>query len=295
VSDFFSPGDVLDERYQILRDDQLPIVVNGRHFVDSLWAQCQPYLDSDLPLRAQDSFQPCFWELYLAHTLLFHGVDLMPRERRRTRKKGPDLLLNDGVTWVEAVLPTGGEGADAITEPRPGTASWVPHDALKLRLLTAIREKMTKYTRYRETNVLAPRDRYVIAVGGSAIQSARSEQSIPRIVSSVLPFGAEQLHIDTTTLEIVNQSFAYQPSVEKRSGAQVRTTLFQDPVSAPISALLYAWADEINRPDIPGTNFTIVHNPLAVNPVPLGYFPFGTEYWFQHGQLHRKNHSVAGR
>lgn len=290
MTDFFAAGDVRDERYQILRDDDLPIVVNGRHFVERLWRQCRPYLDSDLPIRARDCFQPGFWELYVAHTLLWHGVDLLPRDQRRVRKKGPDLLLSDGVTWVEAVLPTRGEGVDAIAEPEVGTANWVPHDALKLRLLAAIHEKLAKYMRYRETSVLSSTDRYVIAVGGSAIRLARLEQSIPRIVSSVLPFGAEQVRVDSTTLEVIDQSFAYQSSVEKLSGAKVQTTLFQDPMSAPISALLYAWADEINRPEIPGSSFVIVHNPLANNPVPLGYFPFGTEYWFEDGQLHRKVH-----
>jgi hypothetical protein len=105
-------------------------------------------------------------------------------------------------------------------------------------------------------------------------------------VSSVLPFGAEQVRVNATTFEIVSQSFVHQPTIQKQSGARIPTTLFQEKRSAPISALLYAWADEINRPLISGSEFTIVHNPLAANPLPLGYVPFGTEYWLDSGRLH---------
>jgi hypothetical protein len=286
VTDFFLPGDVRDERYRILRDDDFEIVREGRQFVEEIWRECAPYVDLDLHVRARESYLPRFWELYVAYTLLTRGLTLVPREGRRVRVKGPDLLLGDGITWVEAVLPTGGSGPDAIKEIEPGTAGWVPHDALKLRLLSAIRAKLGKYHRYLETNVLTPTDRYVVAVGGCAISSAKREQTIPRIVSSVLPFGAEQVHLDAMSLQVIGHSFMHQPSVRKESGAQVSTMLFQDPASSPISALLYAWSDEINRPVSPGSEYIIVHNPLAANPLPLGYFPFGTEYWFQGEKLH---------
>jgi len=295
VTDFFLPGEVRDDRYRILRDDDFPIVKEGRRFVEEIWLTCAPYVDPDLHLRARECYLPRFWELYVAYTLRENGLSLVPRESRRVRIKGPDLLLDDEVTWVEAVLPTGGSGPDAIHELRPGESGWVPHDALKLRFLSAIREKLGKHEHYRRTNVLTPTDRYVVAVGGCAINSARREQSIPRIVSSVLPFGAEQVHLDVTMLQVIGQSYAHQPSVRKESGALVATTLFQEPASAPISALLYAWADEINRPSFPGSEFIIVHNPLAANPLPLGYFPFGSEYWFEHGKLHFERRGSADR
>jgi hypothetical protein len=44
---------------------------------------------------------------------------------------------------------------------------------LKLRLLTAIHEKLRTYKRYRTTGLLLSSDRDVIAVGGSAIRMAR--------------------------------------------------------------------------------------------------------------------------
>jgi hypothetical protein len=59
---------------------------------------------------------------------------------------------------------------------------------------------------------------------------------------------------------------------------------------APISALLYAWADEVNRARVPGREFVVLHNPLATNPLPRGTFPFGREYWFEDGQLHWLDH-----
>src|SRR4029079_7527630 len=170
-----TPGEARDERYRILRDDDLPIVLEGRRFVEQIWQNCAPYVDGDLPTRARDTFQPRFWELYVAHTLLSRGHGLISRDKRAVRVKGPDLLLSDATTWVEAVLPTAGTGHDKIVPPEPGTASWVPHDALKLRLLNAISEKLQKYDRYKATNILKPSDRYVIAVGGGALTATRLE------------------------------------------------------------------------------------------------------------------------
>jgi len=142
---FFRPGSVPDDRYRTLRDDEFPLVVEARQFVERLWAQCAPYLDSDLPVAARHDFQQRFWELYLAHALLENGVALTQRNQRRVRRKGPDLLASDGVTWIEAVLASPGTGADAVQEPEPGKAGWVPTDAIKLRLLNAIDAKLCQY------------------------------------------------------------------------------------------------------------------------------------------------------
>lgn len=294
MSEFFQPGDAPDERYRILRDDSFPLVVEARGFVERLWLETGPYLDQELPREARYNFQQRFWEMYLTHTLLVNGVPLTRRDQREFRKKGPDLLSADGATWIEAVLASPGIGPDAVQDPEPGKASWVPHDAIKLRLLNALDEKQRKHDRYRESGIVQPDQRYVIAVGASAIRLAMLEQTIPRIVSSVLPFGPEQVHLDRESLEVVGESFAYQPTVAKLAGKPVPTTLFQDSHSAPISALLYAWADEINRPSHPGSEFMVVHNPMATNPLPRGFFPFGREYWYDEDKLHMRDHPITG-
>jgi type I restriction enzyme S subunit len=274
-----------------LRDDEFPLVVEARQFVERLWAQCAPYLDSDLPVAARHDFQQRFWELYLTHVLLENGVALIARNQWRVRRKGPDLLASDGGTWIEAVLASPGTGADAVQEPEPGKAGWVPTDAIKLRLLNAIDAKLCQYKKYQRDGIVRAGDRYVIAVGTAAIYLARLGQTIPYIVCAVLPFGPEQVHIDRESLEIVGESFAYQPTIAKQSGTEVPTTLFQDAQSAPISALLYAWTDEGNRAAVPGHEFVTIHNPLAANPLPRGFFPFGREYWFE-DQLYWVDHRV---
>ena len=50
--------------------------------------------------------------------------------------------------------------------------------------------------RHCRAGIIQPGERYIIAVGAGAIRLASLEQTIPRIVSTVLPFGPEQVHID---------------------------------------------------------------------------------------------------
>jgi len=56
---------------------------------------------------------------------------------------------------------------------------------------------------------------------------------------------------------------------------------FEDETHNGISAVIYCNAHLINSPLVPtkmGENFVVVHNPLAKNPLPTGFFPFGEEW-----------------
>jgi hypothetical protein len=61
----------------------------------------------------------------------------------------------------------------------------------------------------------------------------------------------------------------------------VPTTLFTSEEYAHISALLSCNSDAGNHPDTPdgiGSDFTLIHNPYARNPLPPGLLPSGREY-----------------
>ncbi len=295
---FFELGPVTDARYRILRDDDLPIVAEGRAFVEELWRLSQDYLDSDLPSAAKHDYLPRFWEMYVCACVLRGGMAPVPRAARTPRSSGPDLLLASPKVWVEAVLPTSGSGPDSPPSPTIRGVYWVPEDQLKLRFRQAIEEKHGRYNAYLAEGWVHPEDPFVIAVGGAGVHSARYEVTIPRIVRCVLPIGHEQVHVDRETLEVVGRSFAHQASIVKSTGGLVSTDLFLTPAYSTISGVLYDWVDEINRPSQVGSTSVFIHNPSATNPVPLGTFRFGWEYWVVGEQLNSRCHepgqSLAG-
>jgi hypothetical protein len=69
VIGFFQPGAAPDDRYRILRDDNLPLIVGAREFVERLRVETGPYLDPDPPVDARYNFQERFWETSPTHSL----------------------------------------------------------------------------------------------------------------------------------------------------------------------------------------------------------------------------------
>jgi hypothetical protein len=282
------PNAACHEDYVIVRDSTWAPSAEARARMEEWWHHAGAYLDADLPARAQREFPQRVWELYVTHVLLENGVALVPKKDRPHQRIGPDLLLakaGGGVrTWLEIVLALPGDGPDAVpdvTPARPGepvVASHVPDDQIKLRLRNALANKAERSTKYRTAGVIGLHDRYVVALGGAAIPYARHEATLPRIVRSVLPFGAEQFHLDSHSLEVTGRSFAYQECVTKRSGESVSTAYFLSAESTGISGVLYSVADALNCPEQPGADFVMVHNPTATAPLAPGAFPFGIEY-----------------
>ncbi len=286
---FFVSGSVQDERYRLLRDDDFFMISEARQFVESIWSSCRPYLDADFRTKASEHFLARFWEMYLVYSFLENKLGIMPRSARPSAIEGPDVLLADGVTYVEAVLATSGRGPDAVPELCT-SLSWVPEDQIRLRFLNAIDEKLKKLLHYRAAGIVHANDRYVIAVSSSGISLGKLEFQVPRIARAVFGLGNEQIHIDIESGRIVGRSWTHQGEVKKILGATVGSRLFLSPESAPISAVMYSYTDECNRPLRPGADFIIVHNPSAENPLPRGFFPFGIEYWVEGDQLKWQKH-----
>lgn len=131
---FFSSLRATDQEYRLLKTADWSPAAEVRAFLEGIWPSVAPYLDSALPEKAAHHFRSHFWEVYLAATLVKHGVKLVPRAARGGSDAGPDLLLQDGV-GVEATVARAGDGPDAVADPPIGEASWVPDDKIRLRLL----------------------------------------------------------------------------------------------------------------------------------------------------------------
>lgn len=67
---------------------------------------------------------------------------------------------------------------------------------------------------------------------------------------------------------------------QHNDGEAIRTDYFIDPRYACISAILFSYANIMDSIDDSalGRDFFMIHNPLAVNPLPFGSFNCGIEY-----------------
>jgi hypothetical protein len=76
-------------------------------------------------------------------------------------------------------------------------------------------------------------------------------------------------------------SYQYRPKLRKSSGAEVSTELFTSKSYEKLSGILYSrasirrWASNLSQ------DFIFMHNPIAINKIPFGYFQTNREYMAQ--------------
>ncbi|PZV12099.1 MAG: hypothetical protein DCF22_13155 [Leptolyngbya sp.] len=275
-----------DEIYCAIKDEINLRCQEAKIFVEGLGKKAHKYLDPDVLKELPIQFHQRFWEIYLAASLLEAGLDIQHSNGR----DGPDICIksNDGSqVWIEAVTASPGEGSDAVQKAEIGAVRSVPDNQIKLRLLNAFSEKSRKYKRYKEKNWVALKEPYVIAINAAQVPSAILELEIPRIVRSLLPFGFQVLHLSKETLEVIETSYEYQGEIIKASGTAIETTSFLNPEYSGISAVIYSCVDAFNYSTEISKSLLLFHNPLATNPLPLGFLKKGYEYWVD-GSLKNK-------
>ena len=283
---FFRPAVLaVDPVYAAVRDGEADFAREARGVVESLWRAAAQYVDADIQQKAAVSFHPHFWELYLAACLLRDGMRLVPRSRRGLRDRGPDLQMEQPPVWIEAIAPTQGTGPDAVTDGIPGMVRDVPDDGIKLRILSAIQEKFEKFEHYVRNGTISSSDPCVVAVNTGMVQKMWGDREVPRIVRSLFPFGHEVIEISRRDGRVVGRRHEHTPAVIKQNGAAVPTTGFETPGWARISMVIHSPVDVFNGTSAEGREFVTVHNPHAVNPLPLGLLKLGTEYWAEQQML----------
>lgn len=96
------------------------------------------------------------------------------------------------------------------------------------------------------------------------------------------PANHQVIEIDKRTLARTDHYLERRENIRKALGASVSTNVFLDPAFAYVSAVLYdesCWVSQSNHH--PGIDFKVVHNPMAVTPLPDGWYPEGDEYWWR--------------
>ncbi len=253
-------------------------------FVDSNLAD--PKFVKELTSGQGSKFWACISEALLADRL---RGKIFPD--RSALGEGPDFLLMDGdrKVWIEVICP----------EPRNVPAGWsgfekgvtdFPHVDILLRWTAAIKEKSEKLIGntagtikgYLQKGVVSSDDAYVIAVNGCQLRNGPFSALVgisqfPFAVEAVFPVGPIQMKINRETHKVVEQGHQHRPHIINRNNSQVPAYTFLDPRFKQISAI---WAVDVNGGTVVGNSepMTVIHNPNALNPIPLGFLPAESEY-----------------
>lgn len=263
-----------------------PILLRDR--VEELYKPRVNLLDRNFRSRIKHDFPACYSELYFCATF----QERLGLRVEHPSDKGPDFYLPDLDCWAEVVTVSSGEkdSPNSIQQPSYDgkTAYSHPKDQIILRITSNFTDKAMKIFEYIEKGLIKDSQRVIICISGGWIGFWRIPMygvgGFPDVVSALLPIGQMVLNMNKKDMSFTGRTFEYRDHVPKvkRTGAEqpIGTDYFLDPKYSSISAVIYSWADvrhSIEAPDL-GSDFFIVHNPLATNPLPLGSIKCGIEY-----------------
>jgi hypothetical protein len=279
-----------DEIYCDIKEGINPTCQEANIFVRELWEKAHEYVDPNILKDLPTNFHSRFWEIYLATFLLEAGLNL----QQSSGQNSPDICIqadDESKIWVEAVTVSQGEGTDAFQEAE--TTMSVPDDPIRVRLRSSFHAKNEQYKRYRKKMWVSPEEPYIIAINAAQVPSANLEIEIPRIIRCLLPCGYKILSVNEETAEITDTRYKYQGKVIKKSAKscddkppEIRIDCFLDTEYSGISAVIYSCADVFN----PNRPLLLFHNPLAINPLPLGFLKKGCEYWVHKEDIKNKKY-----
>jgi hypothetical protein len=230
----------------------------------------------------QENFESRMWEIVLACRLMEEGHELLSN-----CKGQPDLCIKNGNLriWVEAISPKPNSTAtdkskdkdkDIIPEsflnPKENCGYRVPHKEILLRYTSAIGEKFRKLTGYLTSKSVKEEDAYIIAVDPKQLGSyTQGISQFPYILEAVLPIGHLEMRINRNTVKSEGLYQSVRPKIHKKNTSPVPTNIFLNPDYARISAVISSPSYfEMSCPM--NSMITVVHNPFAVNKIPMGLF-----------------------
>ncbi len=238
---------------------------------------------------SEQKFWSCVSEALLAAHLRKAGLDPAP-----SHGGGPDFLVieNGRKIWIEVICPQPtGVPSDWLTlELDKVVVIDFPHEQILLRWTSAIKEKAEKLIGssdgavrgYIEKGIVTSGDAYVIAVNSCQLRhdpfsALLGISQFPFAVEAVFAIGPYQIRINRDTLEQTGAGHQHRPLISKPKGAPVPAYTFLDARFQPISAI---WAVEVNGLSAIGNSepMAVVHNPNALNPIPIGFLPAHDEY-----------------
>ena len=253
-----------------------------KELVKNLLVRFEPYADIGFEesLKRKGEFIGRCWEMIVGVTFLEQGETLIPR--LENGKRGPDIgIRREKINWIEAVSCTSGTGDDAVPAIRYGEIMDVPVRAMILRVGNAVGSKVTKYDGYVKDGIIKSDEPFIIAISKGDIPHVDAHP--PVILRYLYGIGNQALEIpiDKNTgkpSEVVESMFVLQEHIKKSSGNTVEVGFFGDLANAKISGVIYCKNFIFNHPQPLGSDFVLLKNPNATNPLPKDFLSRGAEY-----------------
>ena len=253
-----------------------------RQFCNDSYEMFKPYSDSDFVNKFKIEFFPQFWEMDLACTLIKSDKML---SSFYSGNKGPDICLLDDKykkIWVEAICPDKGSTTDQIPNYENNQVNTIPSDKIILRITSAIYKKHKIHLNYIKDKVCSADEPYIIAINGCLLTPGPGLDDVtPRIVKAVFEGGIDMIDYDLNSGLIDKRWCKNKQFIPNHNEVKVYLGYFFQKEFSNISAVLYSDSSYCTRPTELGGDYILVHNPLAKNPLPVGFLGVGIEYYLK--------------
>lgn len=250
-----------------------------------------PHLVSEIETNDEGKLWSVLWEAMLFRQLTSQHYPLRSTSKR-SGQIGPDFRTeySDKPIWIEAIVPSPeGLPEDWLAPSQAGSVKvWSrPHEQMLLRCTSAIETKRKKIETYRSRNTIAPNDCVVVAINICRLSQWDIDGSgisqLPLMAEAVFPIGP--LGVPISPEGKIDGPARHMPrfTIARKGASAIPTFAFLDERFAYISAVVQAH----QRDPRDRLLLSTIHNPLAINPLPLGLFgrvrefvtmPFGDEY-----------------
>lgn len=239
-------------------------------FCESLWHRFEPYADAHFLTQIKSHFYERYWEMYLTCCLIDWGFGVQSSEH------GPDILIKDNNLriWIEAVTSGNGDpisNLDIVPDIETGIAQRVPERRIILRIRSSIENKLQVYHNYIRDSIIESNEPFIIALNGAKLNFMSRDDDIPYILKSILPIGDHYYNFETETAGITHRD-----TIVRENGAEVSTNVFLDDNYRHISAILYSNTHAGRYDEDIGSDFLLIHNPKASNPLPTDIIQMGS-------------------
>lgn len=237
-------------------------------FCELLWDKFEEHADTHFLIEFKQNFYERYWEMYLTSSLIDWEYSI------ESNSHGPDILIEhmDNKIWIEAVASGNGDpiiNPDTIPDIEIGIGQLVPEEKIILRLRSSIESKSRVYHNYIRDSIIENDEPYIIALNGAKLNFI-SNDDIPYILKAVLPIGDYYYNFETE-----ESGITFRDRVIRESGTEIFTNIFLDDNYNHISAILYSNTHAGKFDEEIGSDFILIHNPKAINPVPINIIQNG--------------------
>ena len=243
-----------------------------------------PHLVDEVETGDEGKLWSCIWEAMLYRHLRAQGYE--PKGvAKRSGQHGPDFRVEHAgrTIWIEAVVPgPHGIPADYLKSPVSGGEIRVktkPNDERVLRCTSAIADKRLKFDEYRAKGIVGANDCAVIAVNICRLSDwdpdGNGISQYPLSMEAVFPIGP--LAVSLTPDGNIDGPAQNVPrfAVRKASGKEIETATFLTQDFVGVSAVIQAHQRDMHEKNL---ILSTIHNPLAVNKLPVGLFGVYKEF-----------------